>query len=100
MATPDSLTIGVVTDLHFGPEARYRGKLRKLTHLAGELARAFVRRMNDEVTPELVVNLGDDIEDESREADLGRATASASRSCDGAAAPARERRRQPRPAST
>ncbi len=66
------LTLGIVTDLHFGPEARYQGKLRKLTHRAGELATDVVRRMNDEVRPDLVVNLGDDIEDESREADLAR----------------------------
>jgi 3',5'-cyclic AMP phosphodiesterase CpdA len=66
------LTIGMVTDLHFGPEARWAGKLRKLTHLAGDLARDVVRRMNDEVKPDLFVNLGDDIEDESREADLER----------------------------
>jgi 3',5'-cyclic AMP phosphodiesterase CpdA len=66
------LTLGIVTDLHFGPEARWEGKLRKLTHQAGELTRAFVRRMNDDVRPDLVVNLGDDIEDESREADLAR----------------------------
>jgi Icc protein len=68
----DALTIGIVTDLHFGPEARFHGKLRKMTHLAPELARGFVRRMNEEVRPDLVVNLGDDIEDESREADLAR----------------------------
>jgi 3',5'-cyclic AMP phosphodiesterase CpdA len=61
-----------VTDLHFGPEARFGGKLRKMTHLASGFARDFVRRMNDEVRPDLVVNLGDDIEDESREADLAR----------------------------
>ncbi len=67
-----AVTLGVVTDLHFGPEARWHGKLRKLTHHAPELARAFVRTMNDEVRPDLVVNLGDDIEDESREADLRR----------------------------
>ena len=66
------LRIGIVTDLHFGPEARHEGKLRKLSHMAGALARDFVRRMNDEVRPDLVVNLGDDIEDESREADLAR----------------------------
>jgi 3',5'-cyclic AMP phosphodiesterase CpdA len=69
---PGDLTFGIVTDLHFGPEARWQGKLRKLTHRAGELARDFVRRMNDEVHPDFVVNLGDDIEDESREADLER----------------------------
>jgi 3',5'-cyclic AMP phosphodiesterase CpdA len=72
MAPPDDLTIGIVTDLHFGPQALFGGKLRKMTHLAGGLTRAFVKRMNDEVRPHLVVNLGDDIEDESREADLQR----------------------------
>jgi|HubBroStandDraft_4_1064222.scaffolds.fasta_scaffold357525_1 Icc protein len=74
MGSPMSrdVTLGIVTDLHFGPEATYGGKLRKLTHLAGGLARDFVRRMNDEVRPDLVINLGDDIEDESREADLAR----------------------------
>jgi 3',5'-cyclic-AMP phosphodiesterase len=66
------LTIGIVTDLHFGPEARWGGKLRKLTHQAAELTRGFVQAMNDDVKPDLVVNLGDDIEDESREADLAR----------------------------
>jgi len=68
----DELTIGIITDLHFGPEARHEGKLRKLSHLAPGLAREFVRCMNDEVKPDMVVNLGDDIEDESRDADLAR----------------------------
>jgi 3',5'-cyclic AMP phosphodiesterase CpdA len=68
----DNLTIGIVTDLHFGPEASCGGKLRKLTHLAGDLARAFVRCMNEEVRPDFVVNLGDDIEDESPAMDLER----------------------------
>ena len=67
-----ALTLAIVTDLHFGPEARWDGKLRKLTHRAPELTREFVRVVNDEVRPDLVVNLGDDIEDESREADLAR----------------------------
>src|SRR5271168_4162326 len=46
------LTFGIVTDLHFGPEARWQGKLRKLTHMAGDLTREVVRRMNDEVRPD------------------------------------------------
>jgi Icc protein len=71
-APPSPLTLAFVTDLHFGPEARYEGKLRKLTAHAGELARAFVRQVNEVIHPDLVVNLGDDIEDESREADLAR----------------------------
>jgi 3',5'-cyclic-AMP phosphodiesterase len=66
------LTIGIITDLHFGPEAHFGGKLRKLTHQAPDLARDFVRQMNDLVKPDLVVNLGDDIEDESPDADLVR----------------------------
>ena len=67
-----ALTLALVTDLHFGPEARFAGKLRKLTAHAGDLARAFVERMNRDVKPDLVVNLGDDIEDESLEADRAR----------------------------
>jgi 3',5'-cyclic-AMP phosphodiesterase len=68
------LKIGFVTDLHFGPQAFHDGKLRKLTHHAAELTRDVVRRMNDEIRPDILVNLGDDIEDESREADLARYT--------------------------
>jgi 3',5'-cyclic AMP phosphodiesterase CpdA len=67
-----SLVLGFVTDLHFGPLAYHDGKLRKLTHHAGELLRGVVARMNDEVLPDMLVNLGDDIEDESRDADLAR----------------------------
>jgi 3',5'-cyclic AMP phosphodiesterase CpdA len=67
-----AVTLGIITDLHFGPEAWFEGKLRKLTHLGPALAADFARRMKDVVHPDLVVNLGDDIEDESREADLAR----------------------------
>ena len=69
-----SLTIGFVTDLHFGPAAYHDGKLRKLTQHAAKLTREVVRVMNEELRPDLLVNLGDDIEDESREADLARYT--------------------------
>lgn len=64
--------IGLVSDLHFGKAAGFGGKLRKLSHQAPELTRAFVRAMNERVRPDLVVNLGDDIEDEGPEADLAR----------------------------
>lgn len=62
----------LVTDLHFGPEAHFAGKLRKLTSHAPGLAKAFVERMNTDVRPSMVVNLGDDIEDESPQADRAR----------------------------
>jgi 3',5'-cyclic AMP phosphodiesterase CpdA len=66
------LTLGVITDVHFGPEASFGGKLRKLTRDAPALARAFADRMREEVRPDLVINLGDCIEDESRDADRRR----------------------------
>lgn len=66
------MTLGLVTDLHFGPRACFEGKLRKLSHEAPRLAEDVVAAMNDVVRPDLFVNLGDDIEDESREADLAR----------------------------
>ncbi len=58
-------TFGVITDIHFGPEASYGGKLRKLTAEAPRLVDAFARRMRDEIAPDLVFNLGDCIEDAS-----------------------------------
>jgi 3',5'-cyclic-AMP phosphodiesterase len=67
-----ALTLGFVTDLHFGPAAYFEGKLRKLTHRAGELTAAVVRALDENDAPDLLVNLGDDIEDESRQADLAR----------------------------
>ena len=69
-----SLTLGFVTDLHFGPAAYHDGKLRKLTHHAAQLTTEVVRAMNDDLRPDILVNLGDDIEDEGREADLARYT--------------------------
>ena len=64
------MRFALISDEHFGPTAYFQGKLRKLTAHAGELCQAFVRRMNNEVKPDLVVNLGDVIEDESRPKDL------------------------------
>ncbi|HEY3256344.1 MAG TPA: metallophosphoesterase, partial [Polyangiaceae bacterium] len=66
------MRFALISDEHFGPAAYFQGKLRKLTAHAGELCQAFVSRMNDQVRPELVVNLGDVIEDESHAADLER----------------------------
>jgi 3',5'-cyclic AMP phosphodiesterase CpdA len=67
-----ALTIATISDLHFGPSAYHEGKLRKLTHHAARLTEEFVRNMNERVRPDMIVNLGDDVEDESRDADLAR----------------------------
>ena len=58
------LKLAFVTDIHVGPEARFDGKLRKLSHRATALLQAFVERMNATVRPDAVVHLGDAIEDE------------------------------------
>ncbi|MEO7033083.1 MAG: metallophosphoesterase [Polyangiaceae bacterium] len=64
------MRFALISDEHFGPTAYFQGKLRKLTAHAGEFCKAFVKRMNSEVHPDAVVNLGDVIEDESRTKDL------------------------------
>jgi 3',5'-cyclic AMP phosphodiesterase CpdA len=65
------LRVALVTDLHFGPPASFGGKLRKLSHAAPALAAEAVARISA-LGPDLLVNLGDDIEDERRDLDLAR----------------------------
>ncbi len=72
LARSMSLTIALVTDVHFGPRATFDGKLRKLSHEAPRLLAEVVERLRLDVRPDLLVNLGDDLEDESRELDLAR----------------------------
>jgi 3',5'-cyclic-AMP phosphodiesterase len=63
------MRFALVSDVHFGPRAWHDGKLRKLSDLAPRLLGDFVQRMNEVEKPELVVNLGDVLEDESTAAD-------------------------------
>ena len=65
------MRIALVTDVHFGPPAYFDGKLRKLSDRAPELTRAFVRRACA-AGADLIVNLGDVVEDESTDADRER----------------------------
>lgn len=67
-----SCRFAVMTDLHFGPLAHFEGKLRKMTHQAPELLRHSVRQACETHGVEMIVNLGDDIEDESPELDRMR----------------------------
>ena len=66
------MRLALITDQHFGPPASFAGKLRKLSHRADALCRDFVTRMNDTEGLDLVVNLGDVIEDESTTLDRNR----------------------------
>lgn len=66
------LTLGLVTDVHFGPDTRFEGRLRKLSAQAPGLLGRFVDRMRDHVRPDLLVNLGDLIEDDRPDVDERR----------------------------
>lgn len=66
------MRFALISDVHLGPEASHQGKLRKLTHQSEPLVADFVRRMRDELEPDLIVNLGDVLEDESAERDHAR----------------------------
>lgn len=64
------LTIGVISDIHYGPEAFFKGQLRKMGREALALTAAFVEEMNERVRPDFVVNLGDVVQDVDEETDL------------------------------
>lgn len=66
------MRFALISDVHFGEPVRHEGKLRKLTHEAETLVADFVARMRATHRPELVVNLGDVIEDENHELDFAR----------------------------
>jgi Icc protein len=68
----EHVRFALITDEHFGPKAFFDGKLRKLSHEAPRLTREFVERMNQVERPDLVVNLGDVVEDDTRDADRER----------------------------
>jgi len=62
----------LVTDVHFGPPAYFAGRLSKLSDAAPELLRGVVEQLRRNDNPDLVVNLGDVVEDENHDADYAR----------------------------
>lgn len=66
------MRFALISDVHLGPQASHQGKLRKLTHQSEQLVTSFVQRMRDELDPDLIINLGDVIEDESAAQDRER----------------------------
>lgn len=65
------LTLAFVSDIHVGPAASFGGKLRKLSAHALTLLGGVVDEMNA-LGPDVLVNLGDDIEDEDVALDRAR----------------------------
>lgn len=66
------MRFALITDVHFGPVAHFDGKLRKLSHEAGRLSRAVVDALQAEADLDLLINLGDVVEDENRSVDRAR----------------------------
>lgn len=65
------MRFALFSDQHFGPPAAFGGKLRKLSQAAPTLVDALVAELL-RVAPDVVVNLGDVIEDEDHAADRAR----------------------------
>jgi len=68
----EGMRFALISDVHFGPAASHQGKLRKLTDQSEGLVQGIVNRWRDELKPDLVVNLGDVLEDESKDLDRQR----------------------------
>jgi 3',5'-cyclic-AMP phosphodiesterase len=62
-----ALRIGLVTDIHHGPDVDVR-----IGHAAPDLLGKFTRRMREDFHPDLLVDMGDRINDTDREADKTR----------------------------
>ena len=61
------LRIGLITDIHHGPDVDVR-----LGSAAPELLEKFTRRMRNDFHPDLIVDLGDRINDTDLDADKRR----------------------------
>lgn len=67
-----TLKIGIIADVHLGPDTYYKTELRKIGREAEALTAAFVEAMNGEFRPDLVLNLGDLIQEERLDLDRAR----------------------------
>jgi hypothetical protein len=64
------MRLGIVTDVHLGPVEYKDGRPVKLTGYAEPLTRQVVQRWVQQHRPDVALNLGDVLQDESRPADL------------------------------
>lgn len=58
------MKFAIITDIHLGPEEYHKGILRKANKEAKKFLGNFVKEMNENANPELVIVLGDLIQDE------------------------------------
>ena len=64
------MKFAIISDIHVGEESEHKGVIRKLSRYSLKFLDDFIARMNTEVKPGFVVNLGDMINDVSYEADV------------------------------
>lgn len=63
------MKFAILTDIHLGPNASYKGVLRKLNKDVKVFLKEFIDEMNDNVKPSFVIVLGDLIEDDNETKD-------------------------------
>lgn len=59
------MKFAILTDIHLGPEAHFKGVLRKINKNAKKYIDDFIAEMNNNVKPGFVVVLGDLVEDDN-----------------------------------
>lgn len=64
------MKFAIVSDIHIGQEEEYKGVVRKMSRHSLSFLNSFIDKMNNEVKPLFVVNLGDSINDISHDVDV------------------------------
>lgn len=64
------MKLAVVNDLHVGKSLEHNGRIRSSSHLAESVLSGFLREILEQHSPDAMINLGDLIRSEEREADL------------------------------
>jgi len=63
------MKFAIISDIHLGPERLHNGVQRKLSRFSEKLTENFVEEMNTNVKPDMVIQLGDLIQDKDYETD-------------------------------
>ena len=64
------MKFAIISDIHIGQEEEFKGVIQKMSRHSLPFLNEFIKKMNSEIKPEFVVNLGDAINDIDRETDI------------------------------
>ena len=64
------MKFAIISDIHVGEEGEHKGVMRKLSRYSMQFLKDFIARMNVDIKPEFVVNLGDAISGKSAETNV------------------------------